>query len=60
MFTALLILVLVFLVVGLIGVVCQIFGGGFFAIFHLMNNSVGLILELIGQVFVAILEGLNN
>jgi hypothetical protein len=58
MMTALMILVAVFLIFALIGVVCQIFGGGFFAIFHLLNGTVGLLVELLFEVLAAILKGI--
>jgi hypothetical protein len=60
MVTALLILVACFLTLALVGVCCQIAGGGFFAVFHLLNNSIGKLLELLCEVVAAIADGLKG
>ncbi len=60
MMTALLILAAVALVAALIGVCCQIAGGGFFAVFHIVNGSVGSLLGLLGESVVAIADGFRS
>ena len=56
MMTALLILALVVVVVALVGVCCQIAGGSFWGFFHILNNSIGLLLEALVAIISAIAD----
>ncbi len=54
MLTVLLILAAIVLVLGLIGVCCQIAGGGFWGLFHVLNNSLGVLLEALGSILASL------
>lgn len=56
MITALLIVAALIVVFAIVGVVCEIAGGSFFAIFHLLNNTLGCLFELLGSIFDAIAD----
>lgn len=60
MVTFLLIVLAVVVVLALVGVVGQIFGGGPFAVMHVCFGSVGTLVELLGALLVAILDGFRS
>ncbi len=57
MVTAILILAAIVLVLGLIGVCCQIAGGGFWGLFHVFNDSLGVLLEALGSILGSLFSG---
>jgi hypothetical protein len=60
MTTALLIVFAALVVLALVGVCCQICGGGFWAIYHLVFGTLGALLGLLGELLVEIGKGLKS